>query len=112
MSEDIAEYKTRLDQRIEDTESALLQAEIDHSFNWWWYNEGSIAPQHGDDLCEHTERQCRKAFEQGTKMLVIPLKPQIYEEIPFEKVFAILALGIVIGVAMGFGIALLTKSPL
>ena len=113
MSETIAEFQSRLDQRMEEHECALLQAELDHAFNWLWYQELSGPPLSNHDLEEHTERMCRKAFFHGVKSRISgQVTPVAKTTTPQPSLlFALFAFGVVIGMAIGFTTFFLNVSP-
>lgn len=54
----------------------------DLAFEVWWSEEGSRAPERGDDMYEHCKRQCELAFKVGAHHALNKHKhPPVPEEI-------------------------------
>lgn len=114
MSETIAEYKTRLDQRIGLNEVELRKAEIDHAFNWWWYEHGSRPPASSDDLEEHTLKISQEAFHEACRQFdLVPnvALPAPRKEREINQLYSLFALGVVVGVFLTFVLGLIILQP-
>jgi hypothetical protein len=101
-------------EKLSETERELRQAEIDHAFNWWWYNVGSRPPKSQHDLEEHTEAISREAFNEAVKRFGISSEPAPVKPMTEERaglLYSLFAIGIVVGMFIAFVTFFLVIKP-
>lgn len=91
--------------RVEENEREMRQAEINHAFNWWWYNKGSAAPASDADLYEHTESTARAAFQEAVEKFGVQVPPAPATSKPMNEeranfIYSIFAIGVVVGMGL------------
>lgn len=114
MSNTLTQEHTDVMQRIQDINAEMREAEINHAFNWWWYNEGSRPPANNHDLEEHTEQISREAFHEACRAFGLDAKPIRLEpptKPPINQFYSLFALGVVVGVFLTFALGLIIIQP-
>lgn len=113
MSETLTQEHTDVMQRIQDINTEMRKAEIEHAFICWWDHIGSAAPGRVDDLYQHTEKQSRKAFHFACEHFHLPVQPAKAKK-PESKInllYSLFALGVVVGVFLTFALGLIIIQP-
>lgn len=99
---------------VEEKEREIRQAEVDHAFNWWWYNKGSCPPKSEHDLEEHTMVISREAYHEAVAKFGTAPVPVARQEMTEERaamIYACFAIGVVVGVFLTFALGLLILQP-
>ncbi len=92
----------------QENEREIRHAEVDHAFNYWWYNTGSAIPARYADVWEHTERTARAAFQEAVEKFggPVPHAPAATKPMTEERLNLLYSI-FAIGVVVGMGIALI-----
>jgi hypothetical protein len=101
-------------EKLSETEREMRQVEIDHAFNWWWYNTGSRPPKSSHDLEEHTEVISREAYNEAVKQFGTDTDLAPCQQSTEERaglLYSLFALGVVVGICIAIATFLLVINP-
>lgn len=104
---------TQTKEKLSETEREMRQVEIDHAFNWWWYNNGNSGfPLTTKPLNESIEDIARSAFiEAATRFRVdAPLPAKMTEE-RAGLLYSLFAIGVVVGMLITLVMFLFVINP-
>jgi len=102
----ITEEINAVESRLAEIENEMSEAHRDHAFDYWWQKVGGHASK------DHAMRRdtAREAFNRA-HMLYSHAPKIIIERPPVCGLYALFAIGVVVGLIIAFTTYLLTVSP-